>query len=55
LVIVGKYDPATPPSAGEAIQKQIKSAKLASLDAAHIANIEQPKQYAETVLTFLRG
>jgi 3-oxoadipate enol-lactonase len=55
LVIVGKYDPATPPSAGEAIQKQIKGAKLASLDAAHIANIEQPKQYAETVLNFLRG
>ena len=55
LVIVGKQDPATPPSAGEAIQKQIKGAKLASLDAAHIANIELPKQYTETVLNFLRG
>jgi 3-oxoadipate enol-lactonase len=55
LVIVGKHDPATPPSAGKAIQKQIKGAKLASLDAAHIANIEQPKAYAETVLNFLRG
>src|SRR6187399_2458662 len=55
LVIVGKQDPATPPSAGEAIQKQIKGAKLASLDAAHIANIEMPKQYTETVLNFLRG
>ena len=55
LVIVGKQDPATPPSAGEAIQKQIKGAKLASLDAAHIANVELPKQYTETVLNFLRG
>jgi 3-oxoadipate enol-lactonase len=55
LVIVGKQDPATPPSAGEAIQKQIKGAKLASLDAAHIANIELPRQYTETVLNFLRG
>jgi len=53
LVIVGKHDPATPPSAGEAIQKQIKGAKLASLDAAHIANIVQPEAYAETVLDFL--
>ena len=55
LVIVGKNDPATPPSAGEAIQKQIKGAKLVSLDAAHIANIEQPKQYTETVVNFLRA
>ncbi|HZP71540.1 MAG TPA: 3-oxoadipate enol-lactonase [Pseudolabrys sp.] len=55
LVIVGKHDPATPPSAGEAIQKQIKGARLASIDAAHIANVEQPKQYIETVLNFLRA
>jgi 3-oxoadipate enol-lactonase len=53
LVIVGKHDPATPPSAGEAIQKQVKGAKLASLDAAHIANIEQPKAYTEALLNFL--
>jgi 3-oxoadipate enol-lactonase len=55
LVIVGSQDPATPPAAGEAIAKQIKGAKLAALDAAHIANIEQPKQYAETVLNFLHS
>jgi 3-oxoadipate enol-lactonase len=53
LVIVGKQDPATPPAAGEAIAKQIKGAKVAALDAAHIANIEQPKAYTETVLNFL--
>jgi 3-oxoadipate enol-lactonase len=55
LVIVGAQDPATPPAQGEAIAKQIPGAKLASIDAAHIANLEQPKQYAETVLNFLRG
>jgi 3-oxoadipate enol-lactonase len=55
LVIVGAQDPATPPSAGEIIQKAIKGAKLVSLDAAHISNMEQPKQYAETVLNFLRA
>jgi 3-oxoadipate enol-lactonase len=55
LVIVGKQDPATPPAAGEAIAKQIKGAKLAALDAAHISNIEQPKQYTETVINFLHS
>jgi 3-oxoadipate enol-lactonase len=53
LVIVGAHDPATPPSAGEAIQKQVPGAKLASLNAAHIANVEQPQIYTETVLNFL--
>jgi 3-oxoadipate enol-lactonase len=53
LVIVGTQDPATPPSAGEAIAQQIKGAKLAALDAAHISNMEQPKLYTETVLNFL--
>lgn len=55
LVIVGSADAATPPSAGEAIAQQIKGSKLASLDAAHISNMEQPKQYTETVLSFLLG
>jgi 3-oxoadipate enol-lactonase len=55
LVIVGAQDSATPPSAGEGIQQQIKGAKLASIDAAHISNIEQPKLYTETVLNFLRS
>jgi 3-oxoadipate enol-lactonase len=55
LVIVGAQDPATPPSAGEAIAQQIPGAKVASLDAAHISNMEQPKQYTDTVLKFLRG
>ena len=54
LVIVGSQDPATPPAAGEAIVKQIKGAKLAALDAAHISNIEQPQLYTETVLNFLK-
>ena len=54
MVIVGSQDPATPPAAGEAIAKQIKGAKLVALEAAHIANIEQPKIYAETVINFLQ-
>lgn len=55
LVIVGTKDDATPAAAGETIAQQIKGAKIASLDAAHIANAERPKQYTETVLNFLLG
>jgi len=55
LVIVGANDPATPPAAGEAIQKAVKGAKLASLDAAHISNFEQPQVYIDTVLGFLKA
>jgi 3-oxoadipate enol-lactonase len=55
LVIVGAKDPATPPSAGEAIQKAIPGAKLISLEAAHISNMEQPKAYTDAVLGFLKN
>ena len=53
LVIVGLRDPATPPAAGEEIQKRIKGAKLATIDASHISNMGQPKAYADLVLGFL--
>ena len=55
LVIVGKQDPATPPQNGEDIAKAIKGAKLVTLDAAHISNVEQPKAFAEAVLNFLKS
>ena len=55
LVIVGAQDPATPPALGEAIAAQIPGARVVSLDAAHIANMEQPKLYADTVLNFLQS
>jgi 3-oxoadipate enol-lactonase len=53
MVIVGAQDPATPPAAGEAIAKAIPGAKVATIDAAHIANMEQPQIYTSTVLEFL--
>ncbi len=53
MVIVGAQDAATPPAAGEAIRKQIKGAKLATIDAAHISNMEQPQAYTKAVLDFL--
>lgn len=53
LVIAGRYDPATTLDAGEFIAQHIPKARLAVLETAHIANIEQPKIYADTVLGFL--
>ena len=53
LVIAGKHDPATTLEAGEFIKQHIPGAKIAVLEAAHIANIEQPRAYADTVLGFL--
>ena len=53
LVIAGKHDPATPLDSNEFIRQHIPGARIAVLDAAHIANIEQPQVYADTVLRFL--
>ena len=53
MVIVGSKDPATLPEYGREIAKMIKGAKVTSLEAAHLSNIEQPKGYADAVLNFL--
>jgi 3-oxoadipate enol-lactonase len=53
LVIAGKHDPATTLEANEFICEHIPNADIAVLDTAHIANVEQPKLYADTVLEFL--
>ena len=53
LVIAGKHDPATTLEAGEFVAQHMPNAKLAVLNAAHIANMEQPEVYADTVLEFL--
>jgi 3-oxoadipate enol-lactonase len=53
LVIAGRYDPATTVEAAEFIRSRIPGAALTLLEAAHIANVEQPHDYADTVLGFL--
>ena len=53
LVIAGRQDIATPIESNEFIRDHIPGARIAVLDAAHIANVEQPKAYADTVLGFL--
>jgi 3-oxoadipate enol-lactonase len=54
LVIAGRHDPATPLEGNEYIREHIPGAKIAVLEAAHIANIEQPQAYTDTVLGFLK-
>jgi 3-oxoadipate enol-lactonase len=53
LVIAGIKDPATTVENAEFIRARIPGAKLALIDAAHIANVEQPKAYARAVTDFI--
>jgi 3-oxoadipate enol-lactonase len=53
LVIVGAKDPATTPADGALIHAAIAGSRLATLDAAHLSNIEQPAPFTRTVLDFL--
>jgi 3-oxoadipate enol-lactonase len=53
LVIAGKHDPATTVEAAEFIRGRIPGAQLAVLEAAHIANVEQPQAYTDVLLKFL--
>jgi 3-oxoadipate enol-lactonase len=53
LVIAGRYDLGTPLEAGEFIAQHTPNAQLAVLETAHIANVEEPQIYTDTVLNFL--
>ncbi len=53
LVIAGKQDMATTLAMGESLRDRIPGAKLAVIDGAHICNVEQVKNYTDTVLNFL--
>ncbi len=53
LIMAGLKDPATTLENAEYIRSRIPGARLALVDAAHIANVEQPQAYARAVLDFL--
>ena len=53
LIVVGTHDPATPPADGRAIRDRVPDAELLTLDAAHLANVEQPDAFTDGVLAFL--
>ena len=54
LIIAGRHDPATTVEAAEFIRSRIPRASLTVLEAAHLANVEQPHDYTEAVLGFLK-
>ena len=52
-IIVGELDQSTPPSDARLLADQIPNARLAIiLNAAHLANIEQPEAFKQIVATF---
>jgi 3-oxoadipate enol-lactonase len=53
LVIAGRHDMGTTLEAGQFVAEHIPGAELAVLETAHIANVEQPQAYEDTVLKFL--
>jgi 3-oxoadipate enol-lactonase len=54
LVISGTHDPASPPTDGKFLAKQIPGASYVELDAAHLSNIEQHERFTQEVSDFLR-
>jgi 3-oxoadipate enol-lactonase len=51
LVVAGAHDPAVPPADVEALGRGIQDCRVAMVEAAHLANVEQP----ERVTTLIRG
>jgi 3-oxoadipate enol-lactonase len=53
LVVVGSRDPATPPEMGRHIADTIRGARIVTLNAAHLSNIEQADAFNQAVVDFL--
>ena len=53
LVVVGSRDPATPPEMGRHIANTIPGARIVTLEAAHLSNIEQADAFNQAVIDFL--
>ena len=55
LVIVGKHDAATPPELGRGVAARIRNASVYEIDAAHLSNVERPREFSRAVLEFLEA
>ena len=53
LVVAGSKDPATPPSHAEFIASEISGAKMATLECAHLSNIECANEFNSVLTEFL--
>lgn len=55
LILVGQHDVLTPPSASHAMKDKISGAELHVIPkAGHLSNLEQPEEFNEHLLKFLR-
>src|SRR5258708_2092224 len=55
LVIAGAHDPAIPPADGRFLADQIRSARYAELNAAHLSNIEAHDRFNSEIAAFLNS
>ena len=55
LVIAGHHDLPTPPDHGRLIADSIQGARMVTLDAAHLSNVEAQADFTKAVLDFLGG
>jgi pimeloyl-ACP methyl ester carboxylesterase len=55
LVVAGTQDPATPPPHAETITNLITGARMETVDAAHLANWEQPGAINDLLRAHLEG
>ncbi|MDP2618924.1 MAG: 3-oxoadipate enol-lactonase [Hyphomicrobiales bacterium] len=53
MIVVGAHDPATPPDHGQFLQRAIHGSRLATIEAAHLSNIEAAAAFNQAVVTFL--
>jgi 3-oxoadipate enol-lactonase len=53
LVVTGTDDAATPPASAEFLRERIPGARLVTLDAAHLSNVERAEAFNAAVLDFL--
>jgi 3-oxoadipate enol-lactonase len=52
LIIAGSMDPATPPSHAALLHSKIPDARVVTLPAAHLSNLEQPEAFTGALLAF---
>jgi pimeloyl-ACP methyl ester carboxylesterase len=56
LILVGEHDVITPPTAAKAMHENIKDSKMQIISsAAHMSGMENPTEFNEHLIKFLKG
>jgi pimeloyl-ACP methyl ester carboxylesterase len=54
LILVGRHDALTPPSASQAMKEKIKGSEMHLIpDAGHVSNMENPEEFTTHLFNFL--